>query len=160
MKKLLGIVVLGLLLITNVSANDDNNLVGIKKFALVADHNEACDGINYTEELLTNAKYLISNSKIKLDNLAQEFLFLKVFTTAGKNDTPLCTSYLELEVYSHGMVENSAGESRLHKRTSYSKSALAYHIGDGYGSNHRDAIIRNFDQWIKQFIIDWNNAQN
>ena len=160
MKKLLGIIVLGLLLSGNAYADADNNLRGIKEFQLLVDHN-GCNKDNFSKEITTNTKYLISNSKIKLSDIAKETLYLSIFSNSGEESgTPMCASYIKLEVYSFGMVENSVGQERFHTRISYKKSALAWHIGSDHMDRHRDAISRNFDQWIKEFIIDWSEAQN
>ena len=72
--KLFGIIFVGLLLSCVVYADEDNNLKGIKEFKLLVDHN-GCNKDNYSKEMLTNAKYLISNSKIKLSDKANETLY-------------------------------------------------------------------------------------
>ena len=160
MKKLLGIIVVGLLLSGNAYADSDNNLKGIKEFKLLVDHN-GCNKQNFENELTTNAKYLISNSKIKLTDSAPETLLLSVFSGDGvESDSEICTSYLKLEVYSLGMVKNSVGYERLAVRVSYKLGAIAWNTGSGYETTHRDRVIRNFDQFIKRFIVDWNEAQN
>ena len=159
MKKLLGIVVLGLLLSSNAYSESNNNLKGVKEFDLEVSHN-GCNDQNFEKELTTNAKYLISNSKIKLSDAAPEMLLLKVLTADGvKQGTNICTSYMKLQVRSYGMVSNSAGYEWYHSKESYRKSGLAWNTGPDYVSRHRDNIIRNFDRYVKEFIIDWNDAQ-
>ena len=159
MKKAILILIAGLLLSTNAYADADNNLRGIKEFNLLVDHN-GCNKDNFSKEITTNTKYLISNSKIKLSDKAKEVLYLNIFSSSGEESGTPCASYIKLEVYSFGMVENSVGQERLYTRTSYKKNALAWHTGSDYEDKHRDAISRNFDQWIKEFIIDWSEAQN
>ena len=160
MKKLLSIVVLSLMLGLNANASENNNLKLIKEFHLVVDHEGQCGGENYKDELTTNAKYLFSNSKIKIKEFADEYISLSVFTL--EDDTAaggICVSDLSFQVFSFGVIENSAGVGWFHERMSYEKSAIAWHSGSTYKLRHRDAIIRAFDQYIKQLIVDWNTAQ-
>ena len=80
--KLFGILFVGLLLNCAVYADEDHN---------------GCNKDNYSKEMLTNAKYLISNSKIKLSDKANETLYLNIFTSSGEETgTPICTSHLKL----------------------------------------------------------------
>ena len=152
--------VLSLLLNLNANASENNNLKLIKEFHLVVDHEGQCGGENYKDELTTNAKYLFSNSKIKLKEFADEYLSLNVFTLEDDAAAGgICVSDIILQVFSYGVIENSAGVGWFHKRMAYEKSAMAWHSGSTYKSRHRDAIIRAFDQYIKQLIIDWNTAQ-
>jgi len=159
MKKLLGIVVLGLLLSGNAYANEDNNLRLLKEFNLGVDHFGQCDGENYVKELTTNAKYLFSNSKIKISKKAKEYISIFVHTLDNEAKSDTCVSKLSLQVYSYGMIENSAGVEWFHSRIAYEKDGLAWNAGNNFKKNHREAIMRAFDQIIKQLIIDWNEAQ-
>ena len=143
--KLFGIIFVGLLLSCVVYADEDNNLKGIKEFKLLVDHN-GCNKDNYSKEMLTNAKYLISNSKIKLSDNANETLYLNIFTSSGEEtSTPICASHLKLKVYSYGYVENSVGQKRFSTRLSYNKSAIAWHTGSTYEDRHRDSTTQQFD---------------
>jgi hypothetical protein len=159
MKILLGIVCLSLLLSGNAYSDENNNLRGIKKFNLIVDHAGECKDENYGKELITNVKHLINNSKIKLSETAKEFLKLSIHTSSDNNKKKLCVSMINLEIYSFGMVENSVGEQRFHTRVSYKKEALVWDAGFNHHNKHRDRIIRYYDQWIKELILDWSNAQ-
>ena len=85
--KLFGIIFAGLLLSFVFYTDEDNN---------------GCNKDNYSKEIVTNAKYLISNSKIKLSDKVNETLYLNIFTSSGEETgTPICASHLKLEVYSY-----------------------------------------------------------
>ena len=159
MRKLLSFLFLSMIW-SNVSfAFALHNLHGIEEFELSVFHENSCGDMDFSEELSINAKYLIGNSKIKLLEATPEILELSIFTSEGK-DTALCASYIKIRVFSYGVVSNSVGNEYFHERVSYEKTALAWHFGGtDHVDKHRDAIMRRFDQWIKEFIIEWNESQ-
>ena len=152
MKKLLGIMVLGLLLSGNVYA--ENNLKGIKNFKLVVKHQGECSGSKYIKDVEIAMKYLLANSKIILvDKDESEYLDVSIFTISGPE---LCASTIELSSYIWGLGYNSAGNKGIVSIKSYSKTGLMY---SGNSSEHKSILIDWVESKTKGFVVDWVEAQ-
>ena len=160
MKKLFLTILFTLVLSGGASA-ENNNLKGLEQFDIFVAHTgNDCQGENYKDEILTNAKYLLNNSNVKIVPTAAETIVLKVFTSTDTRLSITCTSTLTMKVLGYGYIKNSAGYEWFHEKVFYEQQALTWHSGPDHASRHRQAIIRNFDQWIKKFIIDLSEAQN
>ena len=156
MKKLLGIVVLGLLWCNISEASSINsNLKGIKEFKLKVIHQGKCHGESYQKELNTTAKYIIGNSKIKLSEKASEYLSIYVLTVSAQGGR-ICASSLEIESYSFGMNENSMGSIKFGTVTSYRTTGLMYH---NQKNEHKRQVLDNLDTSLKEFVVKWMEAQ-
>ena len=151
MKKLLGIIVLGLLLSGNAYAS--SNLKGIKEFKLTVLHEGECNGENFTKDLETSAKYILGNSKIKLTSESRKEQ-LEVYILTASNDD-LCASVLEVNSYYFNTVMNSSGNSFFGEIPSYSNLGLR----SSNPANHKDKIINKAEAMIKKFIVEWLEAQ-
>ena len=152
MKKLLGIVVLGLLLSGNAYAS--SNLKGIKEFKLSVSHDGECNGENFTKDLETSVKYILGNSKIKLTSEARkEQLEVYILTASG---TDLCASVLEVNSYYFDSVKNSSGRLYFGRIPSYNSLSLK---ASSPARDHREAVINKVEGMIKKFIVEWLEAQ-
>jgi len=156
MKKLLGILVLGLLLSSNAYASSiNNNFERIKEFNLTVIHDGKCQGESYQNELNTTAKYIIGNSKIKLSEKASEYLSIYVLTVSAQGGR-ICASSLEIESYSFGMNENSMGKLEYGKVTSYRTTGVMYH---NQKNDHKRQVLDELDTGLKEFVVKWMEDQ-
>ena len=153
MKKLFLYVFLGLLW-CNISIAD--NLKGIKEFRLTVIHEGECQGESYRKELITNAKYILGNSKIKLTKKGgSEFLDIYVLTVSSPGGR-ICASSLEIESYSFGMNENSTGNIQYGAITSYRTTSVMYH---NQKNEHKRQVLDYLDSGLKEFVVKWMEAQ-
>ena len=153
MKKLLGIVVLGLLWCSIGFA--ENNLKGIKQFKLLVDQTGKCDGVDYIDDLTISAKYILGNSKIKLTKeYGGEYLYIKVITVSTETT---CASTYRIETFNYSNVTNSAGNSYYGTVTSYEASGISFNRPI---SDHKKAFISYVESALKEFVVAWIEAQN
>ena len=153
MKKFLAILILGLLW-CNISIAD--NLKGIKEFRLTVIHEGECQGESYRKELITNAKYILGNSKIKLTEKGDsEFLDIYVLTVSSPSGR-ICDSGVEIESYSVGKIKNSSGNTAYGKITSYQRKGVMYH---DQKDEHKRQVLNQLDSHLKEFVVEWMEAQ-
>ena len=157
MKKLLGIVVLGLLF-CNVSNAGwiETNLKGLKKFRLSVYHGSECDGKRYRKDIITNVRYLLGNSKIEVlpkDSIdVAEWLGISVTTVSS---TSACSSTVQLQTYTFGDVKNSAGNTFFGQVLSYD----SLQIGHSSPEKHKGQVMDIVEILVKEFVVAWIEAQ-
>ena len=153
MKKLLGIVVLGLLLSGNAYSK---NLHGTNDFSLVVRHSGECGGQNYINDLKTSAKYILGNTKININDAYSfdaEQLSINILTAAS---TTICASHIEIETYHNDSIQNSAGYRYFGRHISYNRSAVQL---SGPPSEHKKHILDQVELMLKDFVVEWMEAQ-
>ena len=147
MKKILGIVVLGLLLSGNAYAAGVNGLKGLKDFDLEVRINEEC---GVTTELIKNSiKYILSSSKIKLKELSASVLFLDAVVM---DDPTGCSGHYSLSVHEWHSTENSANELVLAVLLLWDDSSTLKGAPDGFSRR----FITSIENATKKFVVDWS----
>lgn len=152
MKKFFVIIVFGILFSGNAYAK----LNGVKEFYLEIRHsgtkNLKCKAPSYKNEIEITAKYVLSNSLIKLSKtMNAEFLKIHILTDE-KEET--CASAINLSTYSVGYLRNSSGHKFLSERISYSNEKI---VISNKRSEHKDDVIKTIDLMLKQFVFDWSD---
>tara|TARA_B100000767_G_C19627723_1_gene476877 strand:+ start:392 stop:859 length:468 start_codon:yes stop_codon:yes gene_type:complete len=155
MKKLLVIIVLGILFSGNAYAN----LNGVKEFYLEVRHGgekiDKCNKENFNSEIEINTKYFLGNSKIILSKtMNSEFLKLHVFTNKVEGT---CASTIKLITYSVGYIKNFSGHKFVGEKISYNKEKL---VISNKSSEHKNDVLSTIDLMLKKFVIDWNELNN
>ena len=150
MKKLLGIVVLGLFWSSYANAE----LKGIKEFYLEIWHEGSkCNGEKFNDEIKTSAKYIIGNSKIKLAK-TMNAEYLKIYVLTGASDD-VCASSIEVSSYSVGYLKNYSGHQFVGDKISYSSKRIT---GNSPPSAHKATVISATETELKEFVVAWNEA--
>ena len=154
MKKLLGIVVLGLLN-CNIGFADWNNLKGIQNFKLSIEHQGDCNGKNYKKDVETSIKYILANSKIILVDRTEkgEYLGVTILTIGNER---LCTSNVVFNTYTFNYSENSAGVKDFYKIESFNEQGIFYANEE---NDHKSQLINWVERKTKKLVVDWTEAQ-
>ena len=156
MKKLLGIVVLGLLLSGNAYADIWQGLKDINKFNLdlnvsISEAGKNCNVESYDIE--RNIKYLIGNSRIKLsDESNLEKLYISVMIKGGGDVA--CSASITFLTFHWGTINNKSGVSFTGLKGSYFQEAITLSMP----SEFRTVFLNQVDDLMKNFIIEWNEV--
>ena len=149
MKKLLGILVLGLLWCNVGFAY--NGLRGINQFELVVRTDEKC-GVTKSK-LETAALYIFSNSKIKIVDASSDVIFIDVAIMETNHG---CFSSHRVEVYNYKNANNSAGYKVFTPQMLFSTGIIRKGPPDTYGSES----IRATENQLKELVVEWSKVNN
>ena len=157
MKKLLGILVLGLLLSSKVLAIgiSIDGLKGLKEFYLIVENfsteaKKIC-GIT-SKDIKRSVKYILSNSKIKLaTKIGAENIYVRV-TILPTED--YCVGYIEFMTYGDQQEQkNSSGNTFFSTPRSYETR------GGMIGSppyQFKNSLLGYIEDFTKAFVIEWS----
>ena len=145
MKKLLAIIVLGLL--WNSTSFAFNGLKGINQFELIVQSQEKCGVTKFNIE--NSAKYILSNSKIKIDKQSPDILFIDIMILK----TPYgCFSFQKAQVFTWRATKNSSGNEVLVPLMLWETASVRKDNPDTFARN----AIGLTESQIKQFIVAWS----
>ena len=149
-KKLLGIVVLGLLFLKplNSKASEFNGLDGIQSFNLVVGvSSEECE---VTSEKIENSiKYILSPTQIKLDKSSPTVLYLE---TTIMYDPVGCFARYGLTAFEWQAGNNSANRKII-------SPVLLWETGSslkGAPDRFSKRLINSIENATKSFVVDWS----
>ena len=157
MKKLLGILVLGLLLSSKVLAIGIyiDGLKGLKEFNLIVENlsteaQKIC-GIT-SKDIKRSVKYILSNSKIKLaTKIGAENIYVRV-TILPTED--YCVGYIAFMTYGDQQEQkNSSGNTFFSTPRSYEARGGVFGSSPNQFKNYLLGIIEDV---TKEFVIEWN----
>lgn len=145
MKKLLGILVLGLFFSSNAYAN----LKGIVEMQLLIEPLNAkakiC-GIK-RENIETSARYILSNSKIKI--VKSHPITLYINSNIGENDG--CYTSTSIRVYK---TMKDVGSNNWGNFIYYSDGGIA---SGGTGADFGNPYINSIEQMLKKLVVEHSN---
>ena len=152
MKKLFGIVVLGLFLIIGKS---NAALNGIDKINILledlGEHAEKC-GLSESE-ITTSIKYILQNSKIKivpLSDYKEPTLYVRVFLGFNESGGGFCYGSAKLEVYQLGSYNGRQADIVY-----YSNSRIA---AGGNKDAFGNFVIGQIESMTKRFVVKWSEV--
>ena len=157
MKKLLGILVLGLLWSVNVHSDsislavDKNSLKGLKEFQLSSTIEEKC-GVT-KNDIETSIKYLIANSKIKLVESSPTLLAIQVQIM---EDSVGCFGHSDFKILEWWDTQNSASQRITAPIIFYTDGTYRKGPPDSFSIN----IIRNVETMTKNFVVEWSKQNS
>ena len=148
MKKLLGILVLGLLLSGNANATMNE----IKKIGLLVEYlsDRSC---NVTQESIeTTTKYILSNSRLKLsgDSLYDPYLYIQPIVMEGKNEN-VCTGALAIFLKKSHMLKD--GSYNMGDFIYYYNNTVVLKSGKDRFKGH---FIEALEEEIKKLAVEWS----
>ena len=156
MKKLLGILVIGLLLSGNAYASDWPGLKNLYKFNLKLDISMSAEGKKCgikESDIERNIRYIIGTSKIKFSdeyNLEQ-FYFTSMIKGGGDI---ACSASTILMTYTWDTILNKSNVPFDGMRNSHLQHATILAMPENFKSSYLNQI----DDMLKNFVIAWINA--
>ena len=145
MKKLLGIVVLGLLWCNTSFAL--NGLEGIKEFELQVEVDEACGVTKYKIE--NSVRYLISNSKIKINDTSPNTIVVDVAVMKGVAG---CFSNQTVRVVNWRQLKNTAKNTVVVPLVLWETGSIRKGPPDSFAMN----TVHLTENQIKEFVVKWS----
>ncbi len=145
MKKILAIIVLNLFLISNGFAD----LKGILEMQLFIEPLKAKAKICGVkrENLETSARYILSNSKIKL--VKSHPISIYINSNIGENEG--CYANTSIDVYK---IMKDPGSNNWGRFYYYSDGGIA---SGGKGADFGDPYISSFEQLLKKLVVEHSN---
>jgi hypothetical protein len=156
MKKLLGIVVLGLLISGNVYAKNPF-LKGLDTFQFSVAEIDKCY-VN-TNDIETSAKYISLNSGINLIDMKSswdEILQITAMIQDIKDTSPaICIGYLKIEAGRFVDAKNTKGYGAPAPVFFYDEAMMFGGLRDQF----KNKLISNLEKMMKDFIIELKESQ-
>ena len=150
MKKLLAIVVLGLIWSNHSNANP--SLKGIEDIKIIVEElhpaAEKC-GLS-TDKILTSAKYILQNSKFNVVPSDKPAFNLYIQVNLGHHQAGYCYSSARIEVYDFILHKGRYGDVVY-----YNNSII---MSGGIGSSYGNSVANQIEGMLKELVVAWSEA--
>ena len=151
MKKLLAIVVLGLLWFNYSNANP--SLKGIDNISIIVENlSSSAKKCGLTRnQVITSAKYILQNSKIDVVPTSKPSFTLYINPNVSYHSSGYCYSNVRIQVYDSIFYKGRSADAVY-----FASMMMSGGSGSTYGTN----IISVIERMLKELVVKWSEANN